>query len=140
MKAHWQELSTAGRVLVAVIGVRLVFGVYLALNDHFSYHDTTSAITVLAIYVLLGGFTLMLLYGKRSGLWLLLGLSAVLIIAHTAFAVMDLTGATDAGLHGVANNPWPTVLRYVFFLATFGLGVKVLYERSGSREKSRIAS
>ena len=137
MRAHWQELSTAGRALMVVIGVRLVFGVYLALNDHFSYRDTTSAVTVLAIYVLLGGFTVMFLYGKRSGLWLLLGLSAVLIVAHTAFAVMDLTGATDAGLHGVANNPWPTVLRYVFFLATFGFGVKVLCERSGSPERSR---
>jgi hypothetical protein len=137
MKAHWQELSTAGRALVAVIGARLIFGLYLALNDHFSYHDTTSAVTVLAIYVLLGGFTAMFLYGKRSGLWLLLGLSTVLIIAHTVFAIMDLTGATDAGLHGVANNPWPTVLRYVFFLATLGFGVEVLHERPGSREGSR---
>ena len=138
MRAYWQELSTAGRALMVVIGVRLVFGVYLALNDHFSYRDTTSAVTVLAIYVLLGGFTVMFLYGKRSGLWLLLGLSAVLIVAHTAFAVMDLTGATDAGLHGVANNPWPTILRYVFFVATFGFGVKVLCERSGSRDTSGL--
>ena len=138
MRAHWQELSTAGRAFMVVIGVRLVFGVYLALNDHFSYRDTTSAVTVLAIYVLLGGFTVMFLYGKRSGLWLLLGLSAVLIVAHTAFAVMDLTGATDAGLHGVANNPWPTILRYVFFVATFGFGVKVLCERSGSRDTSGL--
>ncbi len=138
MKAHWQELSMAGRALMVVIGVRLVFGLYLALNDHFSYHDTTSAVTVLAIYVLLGGFALMFLYGRRSGLWLLLGLSAVLIIAHTVFAVMDLTGVTDAGLHGVANNPWPTVLRYVFFLATLGFGVKALRERSDSREGSRL--
>jgi len=138
VRAHWQELSTAGRALMVVIGVRLVFGVYLALNDHFSYRDTTSAVTVLAIYVLLGGFAVMFLYGKRSGLWLLLGLSAVLIVAHTAFAVMDLTGATDAGLHGVANNPWPTILRYVFFVATFGFGVKVLCERSGSRDTSGL--
>ena len=80
MKAHWQELSTAGRALVAVIGARLVFGLYLALNDHFSYHDTTSAVTVLAIYGFLAAFTLMFLYGKRSGLWLLLALSLLLII------------------------------------------------------------
>lgn len=134
MKAHWQELSTAGKALVMVMGARLAFGLYLALNDHFSYHDTTSAVTVRAIYALLGGFTLLFLYGKRSGLWLLLTLSAVLIIAHTVFTVMDLTGATDAGLHGVAENPWPTALRYVFFLATFWLGVKVWSGRHGIRE------
>ena len=137
MKAHWQELSTAGRALVAVMAARLVFGLYLALNDHFSYHDTTSAVTVIAIYAFLAAFTLMFLYGKRSGLWLLLALSLLLIIVHTAYAVMDLTGVADAGLHSVANNPWPTVLRYVFFLATLAPGIKVLSERPGEWEGSR---
>ena len=137
MKAHWQELSTAGRALVAVMAARLVFGLYLALNDHFSYHDTTSAVTVLAIYGFLAAFTLMFLYGKRSGLWLLLALSLLLIIVHTAYAVIDLTGVADAGLHSVANNPWPTVLRYIFFLATLAPGIKVLSEKRGERGSSQ---
>jgi len=134
MKAHWQELSTAGKAFMVAIGVRLLFGLYLAVNDHFSYRDTTSAVTVLGIYAFLAVFTLMFLYGKRSGLWLALALSTVLIIVHTAYAVMDLTGVAEAGLHGVANNPWPTVLRYVFFIATAWSGVKALYERRGTRE------
>ena len=108
MKAHWQELSTAGRALVVVIGVRLVFGLYLALNDHFSYHDTTSAVTVLAIYVLLGGFALMFLYGKRSGLWLLLGLCCA-SLAHAQAGNADaLFAATLTGLDDqpAALAPW----------------------------------
>jgi len=134
MTEHWQELSTAGKAFVLTMGARLVFGLYLALNDHFNYRDTGSAVTVLGIYALLAVFTAMFLCGRRPGLYLALGLSAVLILAHTAFTVMDLANLTDSGPHSVYNNPWPTALRYLFFLATFGLGARLWFERHGPEE------
>jgi len=134
MKTRWLELSAAGKAFVLTLGIRLVFGLYLALNDHFNYRDTGSAVTVLGIYALLAVFTVMFLYGRRSGLYLALGLSAVLILAHTIFTVMDLANLTDSGPHSVYNNPWPTALRYLFFLATFGLGARLWFERHGLRE------
>lgn len=132
MRNRWVELSPSGKALVLVMAARLIFGLYLGLNDHFSYHDTTSAVTVFIIYALLGVFTVMFLNGKRSGLFLVLALSAILITAHTIFTVMSLTDTADAGLHSVANNPWPTALRYLFFLATLVPGFKVWSEKRGT--------
>jgi hypothetical protein len=127
-----EKISGSGRALAATQMFRLLFGGYLAAQDRFSYNDSGSALMVLGIYALLGLFTVLFLFGKRPGLHGIMGLSVILIAAHTAFIFISAGQGVDAGLHDPLNNLWSTVLRYVFFLLTLVWGIRVYREKPKS--------
>lgn len=122
------ELTRSGKALVVTMLFNLLFGVYLAGKDQYDYNDTESALTVLLIYIMLGIFTALFLAGKRIGLTGLLGLSTILIIAHTGFIIMSF-GLVDAGVHSPLANWWASLLRYPFFLLTLIFSNRIYRER-----------
>jgi hypothetical protein len=108
---------------------QLLFGGYLIAQDYYAYDDTGSALTVLVIYVLLGVFTAMFLFGKRLGLAGILWLSTILIIFQTVFVIITSFGQVDAGLHDPSANLWVILLRYLFFLLTLIFSIRIYRER-----------
>lgn len=132
-------LTASGKALVAILFCRLLFGGYLAGKDQYGYNDAGSAMTVLVIYVLLGVFAAMFLFGKRYGLTGIISLSVILIVFHSIFTILALTQITDAGMHGPLENLWATVLRYAFFILTLILSIRVYREnRANIRNVSKI--
>jgi hypothetical protein len=125
------KLTSNSKALVVTMLLQLLFGGYLVAKDFYSYDDTASALTVLVIYVFLGVFTAMFLFGKRLGLAGILWLSTILIIFHTVFIIISF-GPVDAGLHDPMANWWSTLLRYPFFLLTLIFSIRVYRERSKS--------
>jgi hypothetical protein len=125
------KLNSNSKALVITMLLQLLFGGYLAAKDFYSYDDTASALIVLVIYVFLGVFTAMFLFGKRLGLAGILWLSTILIIFHTVFIIMSF-GPVDAGLHDPMANWWSTLLRYPFFLLTLIISIRVYRERRKS--------
>jgi hypothetical protein len=125
------KLSSSGKALVVTMLFQLLFGGYLVAQDSFAYDDTGSALTVLGIYVLLGVYTALFLFGKRLGLAGILWLSTILIIFHTVFIILSL-GPVDAGLHDPSANWWSALLRYPFFLLTLILCIRIYRERRQS--------
>jgi hypothetical protein len=122
------KLSSSGKALVVMMLFQLLFGGYLAAKDFYAYDDTESALTVLAIYVLLGVFSALFLFGKHLGLAGILWLSTILIIFHTVFIILSI-GSVDAGLHDPMANWWSTLLRYPFFLVTLIFSIRIYRER-----------
>ena len=96
--------------------------------DQYRYSDPDSAWTVLAIYLLMGVFTTLYLYGKKVGIKLLIGLEAVFLLLNTVFIVIALGGFADVGMHGPLDNIWETALRYIFSLLTLILSIRVYRE------------
>jgi hypothetical protein len=125
------KLTSNGKGLVITMLFQVLFGVYLAAKDFYTYDDAGSALTVLVIYVLLGVFTAIFLFGKRLGLAGILWLSSILIIFHTVFIILSF-GPADAGLHDPMANWWSTLLRYPFFLLTLIFSIRVYRERRES--------
>lgn len=130
------KLTSSGKALVVTMLFNLLFGVYLAGKDQYDYNDTESALTVLLIYIMLGIFTAMFLFGKRIGLTGILGLSTVLIIFHTVFIIISL-GLVDAGVHDPLANWWATLLRYPFYLLTLIFSIRIYRERRGYLESQQ---
>lgn len=91
--------------------------------------------TVLLIYVLLGVFTALFLFGKRYGLMGIISLSVVLVILHTVFIVVALGQIADAGLHDPAANLWATLLRYLFSLLTLVFSIRIYRESQVNLER-----
>jgi hypothetical protein len=130
-KLKWRKmmkLTSSGKALVVTMLFQLLFGGYLISKDFYAYNDTASALTVLGIYVLLGVFTALFLFGKRHGLNGILWLSTILIVFHTIFIIISL-GPVNAGLHDPMANWWSTLLRYPFFLLTLIFSIRVYRER-----------
>jgi ABC-type polysaccharide/polyol phosphate export permease len=121
-------LTSSGKTLVVIQLFRLLFGGYLVGTDQYRYGDTESALTVLGIYLLLGMFTTLFLFGRRSGLIGITWLSVIIIIFHTVFTVLAAGGTIEAGLHDPLDNWWATLLRYIFFLSTIIYVVRVRRE------------
>jgi hypothetical protein len=117
-----------GKALVLTMLFNLLFGGYLAGKDQYGYNDAGSALIVLLIYIVLGIFTAMFLFGKRLGLTGILGLSAILIIFHTIFIIISL-GPVDAGVHSPLANWWSTLLRYPFFMLTLIFSIRIYKEK-----------
>jgi hypothetical protein len=131
-------LTGSGKALIVTSLFRLLFGGYLVAQDYYAYNDSGSALTVLGIYVLLGVFTTIFLFGKSFGLAGILWLSVILIIFHTAFIILSL-GQVDAGLHDPLENWWATLLRYPFFLLTLFFSMRVYSEnRANKKNISKI--
>lgn len=126
--ARMVELTSSGKALAVTMLFNLLFGGYLAGKDQYDYNDTGSALTVLLIYILLGIFTAMFLFGKRMGLTGILGLSTMLILSHTIFMIISF-GLVDAGVHDPLANWWATLLRYPFFLLTLFFSIRIYRER-----------
>jgi hypothetical protein len=123
------KLTSSGKALVVTMLFQLLFGGYLIAEDFYAYDDTGSALTVLVIYVLLGVFTAMFLFGKRLGLAGILWLSTILIIFQTVFIIITSFGQVDAGLHDPSANLWVILLRYPFFLLTLIFSIRIYRER-----------
>lgn len=123
------KLTGSGKALVVTMLFQSIFGGYLAGKDLYDYNDPGSALTVLAIYILLGVFTAWFLFGKRVGFSGILGLSTILIIFHTVFIFITFFGQVDAGLHDPLKNWWATLLRYPFFLLTLIFSLRIRRER-----------
>jgi hypothetical protein len=130
-RVNMVKLTSSGNVLVVTMLFQLLFGGYLVAKDYYAYGDTGSALTVLVIYVLLGVFTAMFLFGKRLGLIGILWLSTILIVFHTVFLIISF-GTVDAGLHDPLANWWATLLRYPFFLLTLIFSIRIYRERRES--------
>ena len=122
-------LTRSGKALVVTMLFQLLFGGYLIAKDYYAYNDTGSALTVLVIYVLLGVFTSMLLFGKWLGLAGILWLSTIFIIFQTVFVIITSFGQVDAGLHDPSANLWVILLRYPFFLLTLIFSIRIYRER-----------
>ena len=129
LKKKFTSLSQSSKMLVVIQILRLVFGLYLGINDQFRYNDTESALTVSIIYFVLGVFTLLFISGNKAGLPGILALSVLLIILNTVFTFLALGDSIDAGLHDPSINIVSTVLRYVFFIITIVYTIKVYRER-----------
>ena len=121
-------LTSSGKTLVLIQLFRLLFGGYLVGTDQYRYNDNESALTVFGIYLLLGIFTSLFLFGRRSGLIGITWLSVILIIFHTVFTVLAAGGTIEAGLHDPLDNWWATLLRYIFFLLTIIYVVRIRRE------------
>lgn len=122
------ELTWNGKALVITLLFRLLFGGYIIGMDQYNFNDTESALTVLAIFVLLGVFATLFLLGKRIGLIGVIGLEAVFFVLNSIFLVLTLGQITDAGMHDPVNNWWATVLRYVFSILTLVFAVMAYRE------------
>lgn len=127
------RLTGSGKALIVTLLFRLLFGGYLVGMDQYDYNDTESALTVLLIYVLLGIFTALFLFGKKSGLIGVLVLSVILIVFHSIFTILALGHTVDAGMHDPLDNWWATSLRYLFFLLTLFFSIRVYRETRKSR-------
>jgi hypothetical protein len=123
------KVTLSGKALIVTMLFQMLFGGNLIAKDFCAYNDTGSALTVLVIYLLLGVFTSMFLFGKRLGLPGILWLSTILIIFHTVFIIISF-GPVDAGLHDPMANWWSTLLRYPFFLLTLIFSIRICRERS----------
>ena len=121
-------LTGSGKALVVTLLFRLLFGGYLIGTDQYCYNDIGSALTVLLIYVLLGSFAALFLFGKRYGLIGVMGLSVIIIILHSIYIIVTLGQTTDAGVHDPLDNLWATLLRYPFFLLTLIFSIRVYGE------------
>jgi hypothetical protein len=121
-------LTQNGKALVTTILFRLIFGGYIVGMDQYRFNDTNSALTVLAIFLLLGIFTTLFLLDKRIGIFGVIGLESVFLVLNSVFLVLALGGMTDAGLHDPVANWWATVLRFVFSILTLLFAVRVYGE------------
>jgi hypothetical protein len=121
-------IITAGKALVAVLLFRLMFGGYIAGMDQYSFGDTTSALTVLFIYGLLGAFTVVFLLGSRIGLLGLIGFDCAFLVLQIAFMAVSLGQIADAGPHSPANNVEATIVMVSFSVLTLALALKTYKE------------
>ncbi|MCW4014439.1 MAG: hypothetical protein NWF07_15835 [Candidatus Bathyarchaeota archaeon] len=122
------RLTGNGRALTTVLFFRMLFGGYLIAMDQYRYSDPDSAWTVLAIYLMMGVFTSLYIYGKPIGLKLLIGLETVFILLNTVFIGIALGGFADVGMHGPLDNIWETALRYLFSVLTLFLSIRAYRE------------
>ena len=119
-------LSTYGLALVVTQLFRLLYGGYLMGLDQFYYNDAESALTVLAIYSIVGILTAMFLLGKRYGLLGLVILSAVLLVAQVLYTAAYFSlPVPDSSWHNPTANWFSLVSIFLFPILTilFGIGV-----------------
>ena len=124
------ELTGNGKALTITLLFRLLFGGYIVGMDQYRFHDVESAVTVLAIYVLLGLFTALFLLGKRYGLIGIIGLEGIFIILNSIFIILALGQIADVGMHNPLDNWWATLLRYAFSLLILIFSLRVYKETS----------
>ena len=62
------QLTWNGKVLLAILLFRMLFGGYVVAMDQYSFNDLESAVTVVVIYALIATFAVLFLFGQRIGL------------------------------------------------------------------------
>lgn len=112
------ELKWSGRALVVTLLFRLLFGGYLAGMDQYGFNDVESALTVLAIYGLIGVFAALSLLGKSYALKGMIGLEVLFIVAQSVFTLASFSRVVEPGLHDPSVNWWATLLMYLFSILT----------------------
>ena len=124
-----EVLTGNGIALVVTQLFRMIFGGFLIGFDLYVYNDLESALSVLLIYVLIGIFTAMFLFGKKHGLVGLIALSVFFIISSSVYIIFFLTQTTiDPNLHDPVANLWATLLNYLFPLLTLIFSIKTYRE------------
>ena len=122
------RLTENGRALTTIIFFRMLFGGYLIAMDQYRYSDVDSAWTILTIYLLIGMFTTLYLYGKQEGIKLLFGLETVFLLLNKVFMGIALGGYAEVGMHGPLDTLWETALRYIFSLLTLVFSIRAYRE------------
>jgi len=133
-----EKLTRNGKILVIIIMFFMLFGGYTMGLDQFSYHDTNSALTVLAIYGLLGIFTAIFLFGKPFGLKLIMGLQIIFFAMQLIFTLATLFKIYDAGPHDPMNNYGYAMLMYMFSVLIIIFSIKVYMENRSTLKNNRI--
>ena len=100
------EFTKFGKIVIVTTIFRLLFGGYLVGNDLYRFDDANSALQVLFIYTLIGLFTTLFLSGKKFGLFCLISLDSLFIIAQLTFIILSLSKLIDPGLHDPLTNWW----------------------------------
>jgi hypothetical protein len=122
------QITWNGKVLLATLLFRLLFGGYVVGMDQYSFNDLESAITVVVIYGLIALFATLFLFGQRIGLMGIIGLDGVFLVLNSVFLVLSLGQITDPGMHSPVDNWWATILRYVFTVLTLIWAIRTYKE------------
>jgi hypothetical protein len=122
------ELKKNGKIVVVISLFRLLFGGYLIGNDLYRFNDANSALQVLIIYGLIGLFATHFISGKRSGLFCLIGLDILFIIAQIVFTILSISKLVDPGLHDPITNWWSLLLMSFFSIMSLLFSLKAVRE------------
>ena len=123
-------LTTSGIALVVIQLFRLLFGGYLVGLDQFHYNDLESAISVFAIYSIIGILTTLYLLGrKKISILGLIALSILLLVMQIIYiGVYISTPFPDPSWHSPFLNLWATVANFLFPLLTLIFAIKIYRE------------
>lgn len=130
------EFNRFGKVVIVTSLFRLLYGGYLIGNDLYRFNDANSALQVLLIYGLIGFFTSLFVSGKRYGLFCLIGLDILFIIAQSVFSILTLSKIIDPGLHDPLTNWWSMVLMIFFSLMSLIFSLKTSKESRAMQARS----
>lgn len=122
------EITKFGKIVIVTSLFRLLFGGYLVGNDLYRFDDSNSALQVLFIYTLIGFFTTLFISGKKSGLFCLIGLDSLFIIAQVTFIFLSLSKLIDPGLHDPLTNWWSMSLMIFFNVSSLIYSLKTVRE------------
>jgi len=122
------DCTRFGRVVIVTSLFRLLYGGYLIGNDLYRFDDGNSALQVLFIYTLVGFFTTLFVSGKKSGLFCLIGLDSLFIIAQVIFIFLSLSKLIDPGLHDPLSNWWSMLFMIFFSLMSLIFSLKTIRE------------
>ena len=122
------ELTKNGKALVVTLLFRLLFGGYVVGMDQYHFYDLESALTVVVIYVLIGIFVTLFLFGKTIGLLGVIGLEGIFIVLNSVFLILTLGQIADAGMHDPLDNWWATLIRYLFSILTLIFSIRAYRE------------
>jgi len=122
------DFTRFGRVVIVTSLFRLLYGGYLIGNDLYRFDDGNSALQVLFIYTLVGFFTTLFVSGKKSGLFCLIGLDSLFIIAQVIFIFLSLSKLIDPGLHDPLRNWWSMLFMIFFSLMSLIFSLKTIRE------------
>lgn len=130
------EFTKAGKIVIVNTLFRLLFGGYLIGNDLYRFDDGNSALQVLFIYILIGFFTTLFISRRKSGLFCLISLDILFIIAQSTFIFLALSKLIDPGLHDPLSNWWSMLLMIFFSLMSLIFSLKTIRE---SRVKQTVS-
>ncbi|MBA4384256.1 MAG: hypothetical protein C0410_05940 [Anaerolinea sp.] len=122
------DFTKFGKIVIVTSLFRLLFGGYLVGNDLYRFNDGNSALQVLFIYTLIGLFTTLFLSGKKSGLFCLIGLDSLFIIAQLTFIILSLSKLIDPGLHDPLTNWWSMSLMIFFNVTSLIYSLRTIRE------------
>jgi len=124
-----EGLTKYGLALFVTLLFCLLLAGFFIGKDLYYFNDPDSALTVLAIYSLMGIFGAAFLLGKRYGLVGLMALSGLLFIAQLVYVVSFLAQTViDPSWHDPSANWFITGLDILFSLLILVFSLKVYRE------------